>query len=884
MAVSCTKQPDRTLQAGAAHRGAVTRGSARGAGGSRADRADRADNAEQVHRADRAERIVGAGRAGGIDRADRAERIVGAGRAGRIDRADRAERIVGAGRAGPVGHVPRPDRTEHRRQSSHAALAPEPPLVLGFSRTPIATLDALAATLAARMHRLARPLARAAEAFVRQRGWFDLGYARAEDFARERLGRSGRWLRDHAALGRATLRSDRLLRALDGTDGGPPLGSVAAVAIARGTDTDFLPTWIAIARAVGVRELKRRLRQARAAECSFPVDDNGRRDDTLRPPDPLIEELASWCPEALAGPAFFEAAALPWNRRHLEALGFPIAPHPPADIEEGIRDPQTRALAAWAREHFPGPGTEDGPDSDAHEPRATIRIDLPAAAAAAFFEVRELHRCVCGARTGTTGFVEALVAEARAAGLDPHPDLYGALDRLRHTDPPDEAERESTWDRRRRAWNASPPPASSAIPAEGAARALHPPPSECPPRAPQADFPPVSECSPSVPRGDSLLPSERFPCAPQADLPPASGGDPTPGQESEAGSKAMLRRADDLLRRADRLFLRAGEGDAKELAAQLRELVGIEQDIRRVLGDLLAALARCRAWPALGFNSIRHYAEARLGLSRSGAEDLATLARALRHLQVVEEAREAGRLSCLAALRVVRILGRELACAELQQEWVAHAESTTIKRLDDERDALRLRRLLATTPEGRSAHPLTDADWHHSLGRLPGETTARIGAFVRLADERPADIATLRLVLPFGIAADFLGALEAAARRVRTFSAGLAPFDARWLGLYALLTSYVASHDIHRGPRGVYARDGWRCMAPGCTSSAHLEDHHVLYRARGGDDEPDNRVTLCRYHHQRGEHGGAMRVRGQAPLGLVFELDGIHYRNERVLS
>jgi hypothetical protein len=167
---------------------------------------------------------------------------------------------------------------------------------------------------------------------------------------------------------------------------------------------------------------------------------------------------------------------------------------------------------------------------------------------------------------------------------------------------------------------------------------------------------------------------------------------------------------------------------------------------------------------------------------------------------------------------------------------------------------------------------------------MPGQTTARIGSFARLADERRSDVATLRLILPFGVAADFLGTLDAAVRRVRMFSADLAPFDARWLGLYALLTSYTAAHDTHRGPRGTYARDGWRCMAPGCTSSSRLEDHHVLYRARGGDNAQDNRVTLCRFHHQRGEHGGAMRVRGRAPLGLDFELNGTRYRNERVLE
>ena len=48
-----------------------------------------------------------------------------------------------------------------------------------------------------------------------------------------------------------------------------------------------------------------------------------------------------------------------------------------------------------------------------------------------------------------------------------------------------------------------------------------------------------------------------------------------------------------------------------------------------------------------------------------------------------------------------------------------------------------------------------------------------------------------------------------------------------------------------------------------------------------GTTTPGNRVTLCRFHHQRGEHGGAMRVRGTAPLELEFTLGGEVYRNER---
>jgi hypothetical protein len=44
-------------------------------------------------------------------------------------------------------------------------------------------------------------------------------------------------------------------------------------------------------------------------------------------------------------------------------------------------------------------------------------------------------------------------------------------------------------------------------------------------------------------------------------------------------------------------------------------------------------------------------------------------------------------------------------------------------------------------------------------------------------------------------------------------------------------------------------------------------------------------VTLCRFHHQRGEHGGLMSVRGAAPLGLTWRLGrpdlSVAYRNER---
>jgi hypothetical protein len=70
----------------------------------------------------------------------------------------------------------------------------------------------------------------------------------------------------------------------------------------------------------------------------------------------------------------------------------------------------------------------------------------------------------------------------------------------------------------------------------------------------------------------------------------------------------------------------------------------------------------------------------------------------------------------------------------------------------------------------------------------------------------------------------------------------------------------------------VFARDGWRCTAPGCTSYRNLHDHHIRFRSAGGSDDLSNRTTLCAWHHLRGVHAGVVRCTGRAPHRLRFEL------------
>jgi hypothetical protein len=81
----------------------------------------------------------------------------------------------------------------------------------------------------------------------------------------------------------------------------------------------------------------------------------------------------------------------------------------------------------------------------------------------------------------------------------------------------------------------------------------------------------------------------------------------------------------------------------------------------------------------------------------------------------------------------------------------------------------------------------------------------------------------------------------------------------------------------------VFARDGWRCTVPGCTSMQNLHDHHIRFRSAGGSNDLDNRSTVCAAHHLRGIHAGLVRCSGQAPDGLHWEL-GIRPGAEPLLA
>jgi hypothetical protein len=49
-------------------------------------------------------------------------------------------------------------------------------------------------------------------------------------------------------------------------------------------------------------------------------------------------------------------------------------------------------------------------------------------------------------------------------------------------------------------------------------------------------------------------------------------------------------------------------------------------------------------------------------------------------------------------------------------------------------------------------------------------------------------------------------------------------------------------------------------------------EHHIVYASRSGSDDPSNLTSLCAAHHLHGVHYGYIKVTGQAPDRLRWEL------------
>ncbi|MGV8122592.1 MAG: HNH endonuclease [Candidatus Xenobiia bacterium LiM19] len=97
--------------------------------------------------------------------------------------------------------------------------------------------------------------------------------------------------------------------------------------------------------------------------------------------------------------------------------------------------------------------------------------------------------------------------------------------------------------------------------------------------------------------------------------------------------------------------------------------------------------------------------------------------------------------------------------------------------------------------------------------------------------------------------------------------------------LFTLIYHYIESeHTVlkklkRRLRHKVIERDNFRCIIPGCSSRAGLDDHHIRFRSHGGSNKLSNNSSTCFKHHRHCIHDNRyITIKGKAPDNLTVAM------------
>jgi hypothetical protein len=307
--------------------------------------------------------------------------------------------------------------------------------------------------------------------------------------------------------------------------------------------------------------------------------------------------------------------------------------------------------------------------------------------------------------------------------------------------------------------------------------------------------------------------------------------------------------------------------DATALDTAMRRVRRWMQEADCLLGRALDVFVSLRLHEEFGYRASAVYAAERLGMSERSARELVhvTHAAAKRPCEL-SDAYAGGRLTWLQVRTLLPVVRP---CNALS--WIARAEEVTLRRLTDEVEWAIKQDLLAP-----------------GAGLLPPEGDAKLGLdSTSLAQESDRQMCANGGEL-FGIVGrihvSFVAPVSVGVLFRTVLQSFAAPQEPRWLAVERMFEQVLVQWNAeprHRDP--VFARDGFRCTAPGCSSFANLHDHHIVPRSAGGSNDMENRTTLCAWHHLRAIHGGLATATGSAPDGLQWEM-GIRGRSSAWLK
>jgi hypothetical protein len=311
---------------------------------------------------------------------------------------------------------------------------------------------------------------------------------------------------------------------------------------------------------------------------------------------------------------------------------------------------------------------------------------------------------------------------------------------------------------------------------------------------------------------------------------------------------------------------------ARALDAHIR---GLCQELAArdlLFGALAERFWKSDGWRRRGFASETQYASERLGVSLSSIKTKRALARRTERMPSVTAAIERRAIGFEAALLVTRV-----ATDKTIDAWLARAAERTIKLLRQEVDAAELR-----------------IRFGQCRDQLPPDQ-AELDAIKRQRQEAGRAMAAPDPKAPF--AGRLLSVLsqmsgEPSGRSVRmgrdrVRHRFVVTRDTRelwdsfedcfhaarpWLPQGTTLVQFLSvafvtewGHVLAKEVkfRGIYARDDQQCQSPVCMRRDKTP-HHLVFRAHGGSDDPENVITLCVWCHLFAVHEGRIKARGPA--------------------
>lgn len=294
------------------------------------------------------------------------------------------------------------------------------------------------------------------------------------------------------------------------------------------------------------------------------------------------------------------------------------------------------------------------------------------------------------------------------------------------------------------------------------------------------------------------------------------------------------------------------------------------------LAELALEFVARHGWRRLGFASLDEYAATRPGLSASGLEHKATLARRLACHPLLAQALESGLLGTEAALLLGRVLGRAAEPA-LTLAWLERSRSRTYGCLREEvslvlmalsfdpsasrwppgsEDLEAARQLERRVQSGELLRSLLGA---HALG--PQTSVTLVVPDPALAQPEKGEnqrVPPLRLRLSDELVHHWR-TVEAEFRRLVGPEPSFLAFMC--MSLWVTWLPFLEAWEDKWAE--VYQRDRHRCRNPVCRRR-DLTPHHIVFQAHGGGDDPENVISLCSWCHLRGVHEGRIKVEGRA--------------------